>query len=87
MTNCLQDNKQCLGDDVLPDGSSVSKGDIVFYGVRALGRMEYLWGEDAEAFRPERRLDDNGVKVLATTPRPQSARCAFILGRREHRVQ
>jgi len=31
-------------DDVLPDGFSVGKGDIVFYGVRALGRMEYLWG-------------------------------------------
>ncbi|XP_039812111.1 cytochrome P450 704C1-like [Panicum virgatum] len=47
-------------DDVLPDGFSVGKGDIVFYGVRALGRMEYLWGRDAEAFRPERWLDDNG---------------------------
>ncbi|CAN6300348.1 unnamed protein product [Urochloa humidicola] len=54
------DNKQCFGDDDLPDGSSVSKGDIVFYVPYAMGRMEYLWGEDAEAFRPERWLDGHG---------------------------
>lgn len=56
----VQDNKQCFGDDVLPDGSSVSKGDIVFYVPYAMGRMEYLWGKDAEVFRPERWLDQNG---------------------------
>ncbi|XP_062201104.1 cytochrome P450 704C1-like [Phragmites australis] len=54
------DNKQCFSDDVLPDGSSVSKGDIVFYVPYAMGRMEYLWGKDAEVFRPERWLDQNG---------------------------
>ncbi|RLN04328.1 hypothetical protein C2845_PM13G16120 [Panicum miliaceum] len=53
-------NKECFSDDVLPDGFSVGKGDIVFYVPYAMGRMEYLWGEDAEAFRPERWLDDNG---------------------------
>ncbi|KAL6642795.1 hypothetical protein ACP70R_020976 [Stipagrostis hirtigluma subsp. patula] len=53
------DNKQCFGDDVLPDGTSVIKGDIVFYVPYAMGRMEYLWGKDAEVFRPERWLDDN----------------------------
>uniref|UniRef100_A0A0A9CE37 Uncharacterized protein n=1 Tax=Arundo donax TaxID=35708 RepID=A0A0A9CE37_ARUDO len=25
-----------------------------------MGRMEYLWGEDAKVFRPERWLDENG---------------------------
>ncbi|WVZ57450.1 hypothetical protein U9M48_007833 [Paspalum notatum var. saurae] len=55
------DNKQCFGEDVLPDGSSVSKGDIVFYVPYAMGRMEYLWGKDAEVFRPGRWLDQNGV--------------------------
>ncbi|XP_066377575.1 cytochrome P450 704C1-like [Miscanthus floridulus] len=54
------DNKQCFEDDVLPDGSSVCKGDIVFYVPYAMGRMEYLWGKDAEVFRPERWLDQNG---------------------------
>ncbi|CAL4959987.1 unnamed protein product [Urochloa decumbens] len=53
-------NKECFSDDVLPGGFSVGKGDIVFYVPYAMGRMEYLWGEDAEAFRPERWLDENG---------------------------
>ncbi|PUZ40430.1 hypothetical protein GQ55_9G423300 [Panicum hallii var. hallii] len=62
------DNKQCFGDDVLPDGSSVSKGDIVFYVPYAMGRMEYLWGADAEAFRPERWLDGDGGEFRAQSP-------------------
>ncbi|KAJ1286635.1 hypothetical protein BS78_03G367500 [Paspalum vaginatum] len=53
-------NKECFSDDVLPDGFSVGKGDVVFYVPYAMGRMEYLWGRDAEVFRPERWLDDNG---------------------------
>ncbi|KAG6466194.1 hypothetical protein ZIOFF_076017 [Zingiber officinale] len=55
------DNKVCFSDDVLPGGYNVSKGDIVFYQPYAMGRMEYLWGEDAGIFRPERWLDDEGV--------------------------
>nr|CAB3475099.1 unnamed protein product [Digitaria exilis] len=53
-------NKECFADDVLPNGFSVDKGDIVFYVPYAMGRMEYLWGEDAETFRPERWLDEHG---------------------------
>ena len=66
--SCLQDNKQCLGDDVLPDGSSVSKGDIVFYAPYAMGRMKYLWGADAEDFRPERWLGGDGGEFQAQSP-------------------
>ncbi|CAL4940274.1 unnamed protein product [Urochloa decumbens] len=62
------DNKQCFGDDVLPDGSSVSKGDIVFYVPYAMGRMEYLWGADAEAFRPERWLDGGSGEFQQQSP-------------------
>ncbi|XP_044341857.1 cytochrome P450 704C1 isoform X3 [Triticum aestivum] len=54
------DNKECFSDDVLPNGLSVGKGDIVFYAPYAMGRMERLWGEDAIAFRPERWLDERG---------------------------
>ncbi|XP_021313056.1 cytochrome P450 704C1 [Sorghum bicolor] len=53
-------NKECFSDDVLPGGFSVGKGDVVFYVPYAMGRMEYLWGSDAEVFRPERWLHDNG---------------------------
>ncbi|KAJ4972358.1 hypothetical protein NE237_005457 [Protea cynaroides] len=45
-------------DDVLPDGFRVKKGDDVYYIAYAMGRMTYIWGEDAEDFRPERWLDD-----------------------------
>ncbi|XP_043693734.1 cytochrome P450 704C1-like [Telopea speciosissima] len=47
-------------DDVLPDGFRVKKGDGVYYMAYAMGRMNYIWGEDAEEFRPERWLN-NGV--------------------------
>ncbi|KAL6989517.1 hypothetical protein U1Q18_015267 [Sarracenia purpurea var. burkii] len=26
-----------------------------------MGRMRFLWGDDAEDYRPERWLDDNGI--------------------------
>ncbi|KAF7031330.1 hypothetical protein CFC21_042674 [Triticum aestivum] len=55
------DNKECFSDDVLPNGFSVGKGDIVFYAPYAMGRMERLWGDDAIVFRPERWLDERGV--------------------------
>ncbi|GMJ01571.1 cytochrome P450, family 704, subfamily A, polypeptide 2 [Hibiscus trionum] len=45
-------------DDILPDGHKVKKGDEVYYLSYAMGRMPYIWGEDAEEFRPERWLLD-----------------------------
>ncbi|CAM0956397.1 unnamed protein product [Alopecurus aequalis] len=55
------DNKECFSDDVLPNGFSVGKGDIVFYTPYAMGRLERLWGDDTQVFRPERWLDEDGV--------------------------
>ncbi|KAM7266547.1 hypothetical protein ACFE04_004444 [Oxalis oulophora] len=55
------DSKLCLADDILPDGYNVKKGDIVMYTPYVMGRMKYVWGEDAEEFKPERWLDDKGV--------------------------
>ncbi|KAF5952938.1 hypothetical protein HYC85_010882 [Camellia sinensis] len=48
-------------NDTLPDGFSVRKGDMVAYQPYAMGRMKFLWGDDAEEFRPERWLDENGI--------------------------
>ncbi|KAG7644328.1 Cytochrome P450 superfamily [Arabidopsis suecica] len=45
-------------DDVLPDGHRVSKGDNIYYISYAMGRMTYIWGQDAEEFKPERWLKD-----------------------------
>ena len=58
---CVQDAKICFSDDTLPDGLSVRKGDMVCYQPYAMGRMKFIWGDDAEEFRPERWLDENGL--------------------------
>ncbi|RCV35033.1 hypothetical protein SETIT_7G206500v2 [Setaria italica] len=57
------DVKCCFSDDTLPDGYAVNKGDMVNYQPFPMGRMEFLWGADAEEFRPERWLDGDGVFV------------------------
>ncbi|KAA8533810.1 hypothetical protein F0562_031327 [Nyssa sinensis] len=54
------DGKSSENDDILPDGFKIKKGDGVNYMTYAMGRMKYIWGEDAEEFLPERWLD-NGV--------------------------
>ncbi|KAJ4727088.1 putative Cytochrome P450 [Melia azedarach] len=45
-------------DDILPDGYRLRKGDGVYYMAYPMGRMPYIWGEDAEEYRPERWLKD-----------------------------
>ncbi|CAI9771861.1 unnamed protein product [Fraxinus pennsylvanica] len=55
------DGKMCFSDDTFPDGFSVKKGNLISYQPWSMGRMKSLWGEDAEEFRPQRWLDENGV--------------------------
>ncbi|KAG2568178.1 cytochrome P450 704C1-like [Panicum virgatum] len=57
------DVKYCFSDDTLPDGYAVNQGDMVNYQPYPMGRMKFLWGADAEEFRPERWLGDDGVFV------------------------
>lgn len=45
-------------DDILADGHRVKRGDNVYYMAYAMGRMTYIWGQDAEEFKPERWLRD-----------------------------
>uniref|UniRef100_A0A0D9WLC5 Cytochrome P450 n=1 Tax=Leersia perrieri TaxID=77586 RepID=A0A0D9WLC5_9ORYZ len=54
------DGKIADEDDVLPNGYRVIKGDEINYMIYAMGRMTYLWGEDALEFRPERWIV-NGI--------------------------
>ncbi|XP_054787384.1 cytochrome P450 704C1-like [Prosopis cineraria] len=55
------EGKFCFSDDVLPDGFNVRKGDLMVFCPYAMGRMKYLWGDDAESFKPERWFDHNGI--------------------------
>ncbi|KAM5557182.1 cytochrome P450 704C1 [Rosa sericea] len=50
----------CFSDDTWPDGYSVKKGQLVIYQPYSMGRMKFIWGDDAEEFRPERWIDENG---------------------------
>ncbi|KAM7266171.1 hypothetical protein ACFE04_004068 [Oxalis oulophora] len=54
------DPKVCFSDDTLPDGHSIKKGEQIFYMPYTMGRMKYIWGDDAEEFNPQRWLDENG---------------------------
>nr|GEW02188.1 cytochrome P450 [Tanacetum cinerariifolium] len=55
------DPKICFSDDVLPDGCSVKKGSMVAFTPYAMGKMKFIWGDDAHEFKPERWIDRNGL--------------------------
>ncbi|KAL9239725.1 hypothetical protein vseg_014019 [Gypsophila vaccaria] len=48
--------REATTDDVLPDGTTVTKGTSVGYVPYAMGRMEKIWGPDWAEYRPERWL-------------------------------
>ncbi|KAL5202784.1 hypothetical protein ABZP36_013736 [Zizania latifolia] len=54
------EEKEALGDDVLPDGTKVAKGTPVVFFLYAMGRIEGIWGADCREFRPERWLSTGG---------------------------
>lgn len=54
-------NLRCaLGDDQLPNGPKIYKGDVLTFSDWAMGRTKDLWGQDAEDYKPSRWIDANG---------------------------
>ncbi|TMW62736.1 hypothetical protein Poli38472_005354 [Pythium oligandrum] len=56
--------KTAARDVVLSDGSFIHKGwDIGILGY-SMGRMTYIWGPDAEEYKPERWIDPETGKII-----------------------
>ncbi|KAI5070361.1 hypothetical protein GOP47_0014704 [Adiantum capillus-veneris] len=51
-----RDGKLVASNDVHPDGTRVKRGDRIAYVPYSMGRMEFLWGEDALTYNPDRWL-------------------------------
>jgi cytochrome P450 len=54
----VQNCKEAVADDILPNGTVVGKGDAVMFSAYGMGRMPYIWGSDAGDFKPERWIKD-----------------------------
>jgi len=50
------DSKVAKADDTLPDGTFIPKGSRINYMPYIFGRLESIWGPDAQEFKPERWL-------------------------------
>ncbi|CAM6114405.1 unnamed protein product [Calypogeia fissa] len=54
------ETKEAAGDDTLPDGTQIKKGQLVSFNPYSMGRLKCIWGPDVMEFKPERWLK-NGV--------------------------
>ena len=54
-----KDVKYCVKDDVLPDGTPVKKGMVVFYSPYIMGRSPKLW-KDPLRYDPNRWIEEEG---------------------------
>ncbi|CAO2174870.1 unnamed protein product [Urochloa humidicola] len=54
------EEKEAHVDDILPNGTKVTKGTRVIFSLYAMGRIKGIWGEDCMEFRPERWVSKSG---------------------------
>ncbi|KAI8138498.1 cytochrome P450 [Fennellomyces sp. T-0311] len=53
-------SRSALEDDIWPDGTHIKKGDVATWSSYAMGRSAKIWGSDAQEYRPERWIDEDG---------------------------
>ncbi|XP_017971964.1 PREDICTED: alkane hydroxylase MAH1 isoform X1 [Theobroma cacao] len=70
--------RTCAQQDILPSGHRVDRNMRIIIGIHAMGRMEFLWGEDCHEFKPERWITEEG-KLKREAPSKFSA---FLAGPR-----
>nr|CAB3475977.1 unnamed protein product [Digitaria exilis] len=54
------EEKEAHVDDILPNGTKVTKGTRVIFSLYAMGRIKGIWGKDCLEFRPERWVSKSG---------------------------
>lgn len=79
--------KQCTRPATLPDGTELPQGAIVFWSPWSMNRSRDIWGSDADTFRPERWLmqegdDQSGSKRLVLKTRSAAEFPVFNGGQR-----
>ncbi|KAF9167128.1 hypothetical protein DFQ26_005740 [Actinomortierella ambigua] len=60
--------KECVQDDVWPDGTKVEKGTFVLWSPWIMGRTTAIWGQDATEYRPERWVESASKPSPAQFP-------------------
>jgi len=65
----------------LPSGLRLPKGTQVWQPIWGLHRNEEVWGDDAEQFKPERWIAEDGTEAKLT-PQQQMSYMPFGQGRR-----
>lgn len=53
--------KQCGQATILPDGTFLPKNTVLLWCTWAMNRSRLIWGDDADAFRPERWLENGNL--------------------------
>jgi len=67
-----ENDRQAVQDTVLPVGGGedaqspflIKKGELVYWSLWTMHRRKDIYGEDAEEFKPERWLDEDGKRGL-----------------------
>jgi cytochrome P450 len=63
-----KNTKQCVKDEILPDGTPVPKGASVIWFAYGMARDPRIWGPDALEYKPERWINPDKVRSQYQNP-------------------